>query len=140
MFTICFTGHRNRVADPQMIAGVKDAYPNARWINGGAEGFDTQVTLCAKKLGIEVEVVRPNYDKYKATSKYAPIARNHEMVDRADMVVACWDGRVVGGTFDTIKYAISKHKLIMVLPPLEVSYIYNLGRQSPLPEYPLPNL
>ena len=38
--------------------------------------------------------------------------RNKYMVDKADIVLAIWNGRKEGGTWNTIKYARSKGKMI----------------------------
>ena len=41
--------------------------------------------------------------------------RNRYMVDKADIVLAVWNGEEKGGTWDTIKYARSKNKTIRYL-------------------------
>lgn len=38
--------------------------------------------------------------------------RNRYMVDKADIVLAIWNGRCAGGTWNTIKYARSRNKSI----------------------------
>ncbi len=38
--------------------------------------------------------------------------RNHYMVDKSDLVLAIWNGKHSGGTWNTIKYAQSKNKKI----------------------------
>lgn len=53
--------------------------------------------------------------------KYAPHKmqiRNEWMVDRADIVVAIWDGSK-GGTANCVAYAKSKNKRLIVTAPLE---------------------
>lgn len=44
-------------------------------------------------------------------------ARNKWMVDRADSVLAVWDGRTNGGTFQCIQYAIQEEKPIYRINP-----------------------
>jgi uncharacterized phage-like protein YoqJ len=39
--------------------------------------------------------------------------RDRLMVDEADFVVAFWVGRRRGGTFETMKYALSKSKFVL---------------------------
>ncbi len=105
---ICFTGHRDCVTHQSELEAIRFKYKGAKWIHGGAkDGFDKQVAEFIEWDGnIEFEVFRPEYNRYPP--QYAPIKRNHHMVDIALLVVACWDGRTTGGTFDTKEYAISK--------------------------------
>lgn len=114
---ICFTGHRDCLCDELRLAGLQLDYPGAKWIHGGAKtGFDKQVHDHIVRNDIPFEVYRPEYDKYPP--KVAPIMRNHKMIDllqQGDLLVSCWDGRPVGGTYDTITYAISKHVPIKAL-------------------------
>lgn len=42
-------------------------------------------------------------------------ARNRYMVDKADIVLAIWNGTQNGGTWDTIQYALSKGKEVRYL-------------------------
>lgn len=47
--------------------------------------------------------------------------RNRYMVDKSDIILAIWNGKKEGGTWDTIRYAQSKEKTIryiMLTPPL----------------------
>ena len=108
---ICFTGHRDRITDPVELDNIHNLYRDATWIHGGAEGFDAQVDVYARKHGIPVEVVRPDYSV--GNPKSAPIIRNMKMVDSADILVACYDGRLLGGTLFTIKYARKMNKEVI---------------------------
>ncbi len=52
--------------------------------------------------------------------KYAPGCfqkKNKYMVDKSDIVIAIWDGRTSGGTYNTIKYAKSLEKEIIQINP-----------------------
>lgn len=104
---IGFTGHRNKLTAPAELRQLETDYPGAVWIHGGAIGFDTQVNTIAlelgKVLGETLIVIRPNYKKYPRYA--APIIRNKEIVERSDMLVACWDGREEGGTHQCKSYA-----------------------------------
>jgi hypothetical protein len=110
MKVIGFTGHRDRVTTEAELLSVEGVYPGATWVHGGAIGFDSQVHEIGLRIGkVEGEtliVIRPDYKRYDA--KVAPIMRNRIIVDRSDVLYACWDGRRTGGTYDTIKYAKSK--------------------------------
>lgn len=73
-------------------------------ISGGAKGVDA----LAKNFAIEnnynyVEFL-PNYEKY---GKAAPLIRNNEIIDCADIVIALWDGKSKG-----TEYVINECKKI----------------------------
>lgn len=62
-------------------------------VSGGAKGIDE----CAKKYAISHKIklkeFLPEYNKY---SKAAPLKRNLQIIEYADMVIAFWDGRSKG--------------------------------------------
>ena len=82
-------------------------------ITGGAKGVDTLAEQYADEHNIPKLIVRPDYEKY---GKKAPIMRNHEMVDMADLVIAVWNERS-RGTKDVIDYAISHNVRLRVYTP-----------------------
>lgn len=65
-------------------------------ISGGARGIDTLAAAYAKEQGIELVEILPEYKKH---GRSAPIRRNDVIVDRADMVLAFWDGRSRGTAY-----------------------------------------
>lgn len=79
-------------------------------ISGGAIGVDSLAEYYADKNNISKIIIKPEYDKF---NKRAPIIRNMEIVDLADMIIAFWDGKSKGTKF-TIDYALSKGKKIVV--------------------------
>lgn len=79
-------------------------------ISGGAPGIDRCAELYADKNNIPKLVVRPDYKTY---GKLAPLKRNKEMVDMADIVIAVWDGKS-RGTKHAIDYAISVDKELKI--------------------------
>lgn len=113
---ICFTGHRDCMVNELKLAGIQmDYQPELPeefiWWHGGAKsGFDRQVQDHIESNSHVITSYRvfyPDYQKYPP--KVAPIMRNHEMIDaKPDLLVALWDGRITGGTYDTINYAKSK--------------------------------
>lgn len=113
---IGFTGHRDKITNLFQLAGIQLDHPGAKWIHGGAKsGFDAQVHkhILRNQPAIPFEVFEPEYDKYPQNPKYAPLARNREkIVEPCDLLVACYDGRVHGGTYDTIRHAKSLGKEI----------------------------
>ena len=62
-------------------------------ISGGAKGIDTCAAEYARKNGIKLTIIPPDYEKY---GKAAPIIRNREIVKRSDRVIAIWDGASKG--------------------------------------------
>ena len=75
-------------------------------VSGGAKGVDSHAALFAKERGIKLTEFLPDYEKY---GRAAPIVRNKEIVNYADMVIAFWDGKSKG-TLSVIKYAQKTQK------------------------------
>lgn len=75
-------------------------------ISGGALGIDTCAAEYARARGLRLVEIRPNYAQY---GKGAPLRRNTEIVDRADLVLAFWDGHS-SGTGDSIRKARARGK------------------------------
>ena len=82
-------------------------------ISGGAAGVDALAEQYAVDHGLNVIIIRPQYDRYR---RAAPLKRNEQMVDMADEVLAIWDG-VSKGTEYTIRYAEKKGKRVRVVFP-----------------------
>ena len=70
-------------------------------ISGGAQGVDTCAAAFAQANKIKLTEVLPQYERY---GRAAPILRNKQIVDMADMVIAFWDG-TSKGTQSVILYA-----------------------------------
>jgi len=115
---IAFTGHRNRIIDAESITKIFNTFPDAKWIHGGAVGFDSQIENFAKEQGIQTIVLKPDYTKY---GRIAPHIRNRSIVDSADMVIACYDGRTSGGTYQTIQYARQQKKQVIIYAPAKIA-------------------
>lgn len=109
---ISFTGHRDKFCSEGDFDKLLQAYPDSVWIHGGAIGFDTQVENYAKKHGIKTIVIRPDYERY---GKRAPLIRNDEIINRGDILVALYDGRIGGGTYYTVKKAKELGKKIILI-------------------------
>lgn len=80
-------------------------------ISGGAKGIDTVAEQYAVAHGIESRVFKPDYARF---GKTAPLKRNEEMVELADIVLAIWDGKS-RGTKHTVDYATKIGKEIKVV-------------------------
>lgn len=70
-------------------------------ISGGAKGIDSLAEQFADQNCIPKQILKPEYDKY---GRKAPLIRDRQIVDCADLVVAVWDG-FSSGTWYTINYA-----------------------------------
>lgn len=68
-------------------------------ISGGARGVDTLAREYAQAHGIPCTEIRPDYARY---GKGAPLRRNLEIIEKADLVIALWDGKSTG-TAHTIR-------------------------------------
>lgn len=70
-------------------------------VSGGAVGVDSVADSWAKANNLETIIYKPNYKVY---GKRAPLVRDEEMVEFADIVIAFWDGKSKG-TLYTVNYA-----------------------------------
>lgn len=63
-------------------------------VSGGADGIDSCVRAYAKQNGIKLTEFLPDYNRYPG--KVAPLKRNIQIIEYADVVYAFWDGRSRG--------------------------------------------
>lgn len=71
-------------------------------VSGGARGIDTCAREYAEKNRIKLTEFLPQYEKY---GRSAPLKRNLQIIDYADLVLAFWDGNSKG-----TKYVIEQCK------------------------------
>ena len=82
-------------------------------ITGGALGIDRQAEICAEKMGIPCKIYYPDYARF---SKGAPIKRNRDIVENADVLLVIWNGsRNSRGTIYTACYALQTGKPVFVI-------------------------
>ena len=62
-------------------------------VSGGAKGVDSDARNYAEKNGIKITEFLPDYTLY---SRSAPLKRNIQIIEYADMVLAFWDGKSRG--------------------------------------------
>lgn len=74
-------------------------------ISGGAKGIDQCARDWAIAHNVPLVEFLPEYERY---GKYAPRRRNMLIVDRADFVIAFWDGES-RGTFDAMFHCWRHH-------------------------------
>ncbi len=108
-----------------------------------ALGFDSVACEAAIALGIPFKAIVPfkgqetawpfksqkRYNNYLTQAQEVVIIteggyepwkmeiRNHYLVDNSDVVLACYDDSLKGGTANCIKYARSKNKEIKIVDP-----------------------
>lgn len=71
-------------------------------VSGGAVGVDRSAREYAKKHNLKLTEFLPQYEKYK---KGAPLKRNDEIIEYADLVLIFWDKKSSG-----TKYVIEQCK------------------------------
>ena len=65
-------------------------------ISGGAKGVDTLAREYANAHGIKLTEFLPDYRRF---GRGAPLKRNLQIIDAADLVLAFWDGKSRGTRF-----------------------------------------
>lgn len=104
------------------IDAVVTLFPIKSLISGGAKGADSLAELYAKIDIFPIEVIKPNWEQ----GKHAGFDRNSEIVEKADIVLAFWNGGS-SGTLDTInKTARAKKPLIIYTYPVDELAMYNV--------------
>ena len=83
-------------------------------ITGGAKGVDKAAEQYARQQNIPCVIIAPDYAKY---GRGAPLVRDKEIVERADIVIALWDG-VSRGTKFSLDYAekLNKDVRVYIIP------------------------
>ena len=86
-------------------------------ISGGAMGVDTLAEAYASEKGLPIQVIKPRYDLF---GKKAPLLRNRQIVECADLVIAIWDGESTGTAY-TIDYAHERGVPVrLYIPPAKI--------------------
>lgn len=80
------------------VENIGDYLPNetTEIVSGGAKGIDTSAKEYAVANSIKLTEFLPNYAKYK---RGAPLKRNMQIIEYADVVIAFWDGKSEGTRF-----------------------------------------
>lgn len=79
-------------------------------LHGGARGVDARADHAARRKGLEVEILRPDW----SIGKKAGPLRNRVLVEKADVVYAFWDGES-RGTKGVIDYTRERGKALVVV-------------------------
>ena len=80
-------------------------------VSGGAKGVDGIAAEYARKNGLALVEIYPQYERY---GRAAPLKRNEEIVNYADQIIAFWDGKSKGTNY-VIKYAKTVGKPCLVI-------------------------
>jgi predicted Rossmann fold nucleotide-binding protein DprA/Smf involved in DNA uptake len=86
-------------------------------VSGGARGVDSAAESEARRRGLEVVSIRPDYAQH---GRRAPLVRNAEIVAQSDRVVAFWD-EGSSGTAYTIRLARQAGKPVEIVRNTELS-------------------
>jgi hypothetical protein len=119
---ILFTGHRDCACEESVLIHIHNKYPDAEWIHGGTNGFDTQVEQFAQTKGIKSIIFS---EEAKSFGQFTLVQRMDSMVKNCDRVVALWDGRSQGGTRCVIGKARSAGKLVYLIPQSKIKRLKN---------------
>ena len=65
-------------------------------VSGGARGIDSCAAAYARRSGLKLTEFLPDYDQF---GRGAPLRRNVEIVNYADLVLIFWDGTSPGSRF-----------------------------------------
>lgn len=79
-------------------------------VSGGARGIDTCAKDYALANNLKLTEFLPEYEKY---GRGAPLKRNLQIIDYADMVIAFWDGQSHGTKY-VIENCKKKNKKVTV--------------------------
>lgn len=82
-----------------------------RLISGGADGVDQLARQAAEALGIPLTEYLPDYSRY---GRRAPLMRNSQIIEHADLVLAFWD-MSSHGTAHTITECIRRRIPVKVI-------------------------
>lgn len=118
---LCIIGSRN-ITNPEVVFTLIDRFIKDQCvgppvlISGGAIGVDSLVKKYAKTRGIDFIEFLPYHlvDKEVQYSARYFFARNRQMIQNADKVLAIWDGESTG-TQHAIRYSQKINVPVMVI-------------------------
>lgn len=104
---IAIVGSRSRTDQETVHSFVKSLPPDTIIVSGGADGPDTWAEEAAAANGMSTLIFKPDLAgvklRFEATKRY--YARNQQIADNCDMLVALVSANRKGGTEDTIRRA-----------------------------------
>ncbi len=110
---VAIVGSRNSCEEDYNFLLSEIPQNTSEIISGGAKGIDKLAERFAKEHSLKLTEIIPDYENAPAV-KSAPLIRNKDIVDRADMVFAFWDGESKGTAF-TVSYCLTSQKPVKVV-------------------------
>lgn len=110
---LAIVGSRDYAYRARVLAFVDRLKFDTIVVSGGARGVDTWAEVAAERRGLQTEIYRVTAADWERIGKSAGRRRNAVVVEKADWVVAFWDG-ASPGTLDTICKARDADKLFGV--------------------------
>lgn len=116
MFNLLVSGGRD-FNNYQLLKDKLDYYLSQKnkedvvLLSGHARGADTLAEYYANEKRIKVEIFPANWDEY---GKSAGFIRNAEMINKADALIAFWDGKSKG-TKHAIDLARKKNIRVVIV-------------------------
>ena len=98
-------------SDYNKLKAVLDGFNISTIVSGGAYGADKMGERYAKENNLKTIIHLPDYDNH---GRGAPLIRNTEIINDAEMVVSFWDGES-RGTRDAMKKAHKQRKNLMII-------------------------
>jgi predicted Rossmann fold nucleotide-binding protein DprA/Smf involved in DNA uptake len=114
--TYVFQGMAEGADQIAALAAIDEEIPYAcvrPWNKHSPHGDKNQIQMILD-LAESIVTIVP-VDKYPGIQSF--IKRNRYMVDNADILIASWDGRPNGGTWQTLYYATRNNKRIYRINP-----------------------
>ena len=96
----------------ELMKATLSTFDISHIVSGGAMGADKLAERYAKEMGIPTTIFKPDWNG--PYGRGAGLARNGDIVDASDMVVAFWDGES-HGTLNTINQARKKGKEVKIV-------------------------
>lgn len=93
------------------LKAVLDGFNVTTIVSGGAKGADLLGERYADENNLEKLIFLPDWGTH---GRAAGFVRNQDIIDNADMVVACWDGKS-RGTRDSMKKTHQQKKNLMII-------------------------
>ena len=119
MTSLAIVGSRSFSDYDRLKREIDTFYPDrgdiSEIVSGGAMGADRLAERYARAHGIKMIILKPMWRNEKGVyNARAGLDRNKDIVNRADHVVAFWNGSSTG-TLDSINYAKRKQKRCNVI-------------------------
>ena len=86
-------------------------YNECQIVSGGATGADTLAEMYANAKDMSIVIFRAEWKKY---GRGAGFKRNKDIIDKADVVFAFWDGKSTG-TKNSIELAEKANKQVYII-------------------------